>query len=114
MSLEEYWQEIIHACYLDEENPIARWREIEHTIHELTDKLNKLEIEWVHVTGEDMDIRVKIGEKRKWLGGSGRNIPSFEVFTSPDWRGTEGWIRYNMPLSYQSNIIRGIELRFRE
>jgi aminopeptidase len=65
-----------------------------------------MQIEWVHVVGEDVDLRVKIGEKRKWLGGSGRNIPSFEVFTSPDWRGTNGWIRYNMPLSYQSNIIK--------
>ncbi len=106
MSLQEYWNEIINACYLDNENPIARWQETEATIHSLTRKLTDLEIEWVHVVGADADIRVKIGEKRKWLGGSGRNIPSFEVFTSPDWRGTEGWIRYNMPLSYQSNIIK--------
>jgi len=106
MSLEEYWSEIINACYLDDENPIKRWQETEATLHTLTKKLTDMEIEWVHVVGEDADIRVKIGEKRKWLGGSGRNIPSFEVFTSPDWRGTTGWIRYNMPLSYQSNIIK--------
>jgi aminopeptidase len=73
-----------------------------------------MEIEWVHVVGEDVDLKVKIGEKRKWLGGSGRNIPSFEVFTSPDWRGTNGWIRYNMPLSYQSNIIKWIRLEFKD
>ena len=28
MSEEEYWQQIIHACFLDEEDPIARWREV--------------------------------------------------------------------------------------
>lgn len=106
MSLEEYWGEIINACYLDDENPIKRWQETETRLHDLSKKLTDMEIEWVHVVGEDADIKVKIGEKRKWLGGSGRNIPSFEVFTSPDWRGTNGWIRYNMPLSYQSNIIR--------
>lgn len=106
MSLEEYWGEIINACYLDDENPIKRWQETEARLHDLTKKLTDMEIEWVHVVGEDADIKVKIGEKRKWLGGSGRNIPSFEVFTSPDWRGTNGWIRYNMPLSYQSNIIK--------
>lgn len=114
MSLEEYWGEIINACYLDDENPIKRWQETEATLHTLTKKLTDMEIEWVHVVGEDADIRVKIGEKRKWLGGSGRNIPSFEVFTSPDWRGTTGWIRYNMPLSYQSNIIKWIKLEFKD
>jgi aminopeptidase len=106
MSLEEYWGEIINACYLDDKNPIEKWKETENTLRTLSKKLTDMEIEWVHVVGEDADIRVKIGEKRKWLAGSGRNIPSFEVFTSPDWRGTDGWIRFNMPLSYQSNIIK--------
>ena len=114
MSLEEYWGEIINACYLDDENPIKRWQETEARLHELTAKLTNMQIDWVRVVGEDVDIHVKIGEKRKWLGGSGRNIPSFEVFTSPDWRGTNGWIRYNMPLSYQSNIIRWIRLEFQD
>jgi aminopeptidase len=114
MSLEEYWNEIIHACFLDNDEPIKRWQETETTLHTLTQKLTDMEIEWVHVVGEDVDLKVKIGEKRKWLGGSGRNIPSFEVFTSPDWRGTNGWIRYNMPLSYQSNIIKWIRLEFKD
>ena len=55
---------------------------------------------------------VKLGEKRNWLGGSGRNIPSFELFTSPDWRGTSGWIRFNQPLYRYGNKITGIELVF--
>lgn len=114
MSLEEYWGEIINACYLDNDEPIKRWQETEAMLTTLTGKLTAMNIEWVHVVGEDVDLKVKIGEKRKWLGGSGRNIPSFEVFTSPDWRGTNGWIRYNMPLSYQSNIIRWIKLEFRD
>lgn len=49
MSLEEYWDEIINACYLDDENPIARWQETEATLHTLTKKLTDLEIESVHV-----------------------------------------------------------------
>jgi len=114
MSLEEYWGEIINACYLDNDEPIKRWQETEETLRTLSGKLTAMNIEWVHVVGEDVDLRVKIGEKRKWLAGSGRNIPSFEVFTSPDWRWTNGWIRYNMPLSYQSNIIRWIRLEFKD
>jgi aminopeptidase len=53
-----------------------------------------------------------MGEKRKWLGGSGRNIPSFEIFTSPDWRGTEGWIKFNQPLYRYGSVVEGIQLNF--
>ncbi len=88
MSLEEYWDQIIHACFLDDENPIARWKETQTTIGVLAEKLTALAIQSVHVVGEDMDLTVRIGSDRKWLAGSGHNIPSFEVFTSPDWRGT--------------------------
>jgi len=45
--------------------------------------------------------------------GSGRNIPSFEHFTSPDWRGTEGWIRFNQPLYRYGVHIEGVELWFK-
>ncbi len=38
-----------------------------------------------------------------------RNAPSFEVFTSPDWRGTEGRIRFNEPLYIYGSLIRGVE-----
>ncbi len=114
MSLEEYWNQIIYACFLDDEHPIQRWQEVTETLHTLTEKLNVLQIQSVHVQGEDMDLTVKLGSDRKWLAGRGCNIPSFEVFTSPDWRGTNGWIRFNMPLSYQGSIIRGIELRFQD
>ena len=47
-----------------------------------------------------------------WVGCSGRNIPSFEIFTSPDWRGTEGWISFNQPLYRYGNLVRGIRLEF--
>ena len=68
----------------------------------------------MHVTGEDVDLRVQVGEARRWLGGRGRNIPSFEIFTSPDWRGTEGWIHCDQPLYRYGNLVRGIRLKFED
>jgi aminopeptidase len=112
MSEEEHWDQIIKAVYLDEDDPIAHWQQNNKEIGRLVNTLNDLELQKVHVTGEDVDLHVTIGEKRRWLGGSGRNIPSFEVFTSPDWRGTEGWIRFNQPLYRHGAIATGIELHF--
>jgi len=112
MSEQEYWQQIIDACFLDEEDPIAQWREVTAQIGEYVERLNALPIDRLHIVGEDVDLWLALGEKRKWVGGSGRNIPSFEIFTSPDWRGTEGWIAFNQPLYRYGNLVRGIRLEF--
>ncbi len=112
MSEPEYWQQIIDACFLEEADPIARWREVNDQITDYVQRLSALPIERLHVRGEDVDLRISLGEHRQWVGGSGRNIPSFEIFTSPDWRGTEGWIRFNQPLYRYGNLVRGIRLEF--
>jgi aminopeptidase len=112
MSSEEYWEQIVHACFLDEQDPIARWQQVGSQLDETRERLDALEIERVHVQGEDVDLWVSIGEQRRWLGGRGRNIPSFELFTSPDWRGTEGWIRFDQPLYRYGNLVKGISLSF--
>lgn len=112
LSEEEYWQQIIDACFLDEDQPIARWQEVSAQITEYVDKLTALSIERLHIEGEDVDLWITMGERRQWMGGSGRNIPSFEIFTSPDWRGTSGWIRFNQPLYRYGNLIKGIRLEF--
>lgn len=112
LSEHEYWQQIIDACFLEEEDPIARWRQVSTQIAEYVEQLNALDIERLHIEGEDVDLRILLGEQRQWVGGSGRNIPSFEIFTSPDWRGTEGWIRFNQPLYRYGNLVSGIRLEF--
>lgn len=113
MSLRGYWREIIKGCLLDKKDPIAAWKKLYRKLEKTRAKLNALPIEKLHVTGPDADLWIKLGRKRRWMGGSGRNIPSFELFTSPDWRGTEGWIRFNQPLYRYGVLIQGVELRFR-
>jgi len=112
MTLKEYWDQIISACYLNDEDPVATWRKTQAEIDSFKDKLTNLHIQKVHVVGEDVDLHVLLGNDRQWLGGSGKNIPSFEIFTSPDWRGTEGWIKFNQPLYYSGKRISGISLKF--
>lgn len=112
LSLDEYWQQIVQACFLDEPDPIAKWREVVALQEDILSNLNSLDIEVLHITGADVDLKVTIGNDRKWMGGSGRNIPSFEVFTSPDWRETHGWIRCNQPLYRYGSVIQNIYLKF--
>lgn len=115
LSEKEYWNQIIKACFLDEKDPIAKWKSVYREIEKYRSRLNALspKIDRLHAVGPDMDLWIRLGEKRNWLAGSGRNIPSFEIFTSPDWRGTNGWIKFNQPLYRYSNKITGIELEFK-
>lgn len=112
LSIEDYWEQIIKGCLLDQPDPKASWREVNAQIRRYTEALGALPIERLHVRGADADLWLTLGEKRRWVGGGGRNIPSFEVFTSPDWRGTDGWIRFSEPLYRYGSLITGIELAF--
>lgn len=114
LSIEEYWEQIIAACYLDEADPPAAWRAVDDRIQNTIRALNELEIDRLHVRGADADLRLTLGEQRNWIGGGGRNIPSFEIFTSPDWRGTEGWIRFSEPLYTHGTLVTGVELAFEQ
>ncbi len=116
LSEKEYWNQIIKACFLDEKDPIKKWKSVYTEIDAIRKKLNRLSprIDTLHAVGEDMDLSITLGEKRSWLAGSGRNIPSFEILTSPDWRGTNGWIRFNQPLYRYGNKVTGIQLWFKD
>jgi len=112
LSLEEYWQQIISACFLDQEDPVSEWRKIAKTQHQIKDKLNEMQVDHLTISGEDVDLTVKLGADRIWQAGAGRNIPSFEFFTSPDWRGTEGTITFNQPVYRYGRVMSGVSLKF--
>ncbi|MDQ8198455.1 aminopeptidase [Pelagicoccus enzymogenes] len=114
MSLEEYWEQIIEACYLREAKPAEKWKELYEKLYSYKDKLDALKIEKLHIEAENTDLWVKLGDNRKWLGGSGRNIPSFELFVSPDWRGTEGRIQFTEPLYRYGALIENAYLEFKD
>jgi aminopeptidase len=113
LSLKSYWQQIINACFLDAEDPIKKWQQVFSLQEKILKKINSLRIAKVHVKGKDADLTLKLGADRIWQGGTGRNIPSFEIFTSPDWRGTEGWISFNQPLYRYGNLVDGVRLEFK-
>ncbi len=114
MSEEEYWGEIINACYLDDDDPVTRWSELHKSQEEIKAKLDALPIDKLHIEALDTDLWVKIGKNRRWLGGSGRNIPSFELFISPDWRGTSGKIQFTEPLYRYGSLIERAYLEFED
>jgi aminopeptidase len=113
LSLEECWQQIIKACYLDDSSPIKKWQDTKNEINRIKKSLNSLDINHIHIESNGTDLIVGVDKNRSWIGGDGRNIPSFEVFISPDWRRTEGRISFDMPLYRYGNLIKDIKLEFK-
>ncbi len=114
LSLEDYWKQIIVACFLNKKDPVKKWKEIYKEVYRIRDKLNELQLEYVHVIWPDEDLKIKIWKDRVWNAWRGHNIPWFEVFTSPDCRDVNGWMKCNQPLYRYWSLVEWIRLEFKK
>ncbi len=113
LSVQDYSEQIIKACYLDHPQPVNKWQEILEAAQEIKDRLNSMQIETLHLESDNCDLRITPGQNRQWVGVSGHNIPSFEIFTSPDWRGTSGVFYMDQPSFRSGNLVQDLRLEFK-
>jgi aminopeptidase len=111
-SLEQYTRQVVKACFLGKTDPVSEWRRIYDNARSIKKWLNSMKIKFLHVESDTIDLEITPGEKRQWIGISGRNIPSFEIFISPDWRGTRGKYHADQPSYRSGNRVEGVRLEF--
>jgi aminopeptidase len=114
MTNREYAAQVAAACFLKEPDPVAVWRKLYEEAREIKSWLDSIKPQYLHVQSENVDLRVTPGAHRRWLGLSGHNIPSFEIFTSPDWRGTSGRYYADQPSYRSGNYVKGVRLTFKD
>ena len=114
LSVKEYAAQIAKACYLDAPDPVKKWGQVYKQVTAIKKWLLALNMKTIRTESASMDFEVKLGEKRRFLGISGHNIPSFEIFTSPDWRGTRGTYYANLPAFRGGNYVEKIKLEFKD
>ena len=112
LSKKEFTDQIVKACFLRAKAPIAQWRRIFENAKEIKTWLNGLDVKSYHVESANVDLTVTPGAQRRFVGLSGHNIPSFELFLSPDWRGTQGVYYADQPSYRSGNLVRGVRLTF--
>ncbi|GAB1410179.1 aminopeptidase [Desulfovibrionales bacterium] len=112
MTQDAYAEQIVRAAYLDADDPVAEWERIFHNAQGVKDWLNSMDVEYYHVRSASTDLRIYPGEQRKWIGVSGHNIPSFELFLSPDFRHTQGIYHADQPSYRNGNLVSGVTLEF--
>jgi aminopeptidase len=111
-SQKAYSAQVARACFLNTSDPVTEWQHIYKQAQAIKRWLNRLPVTALHVTSKNVDLHISLGDKRRWVGISGRNIPSFEIFVSPDWRGTQGTYYADQPSYRSGNYVRGIRLEF--
>jgi len=114
LSMKQYTAQVIRACYLDKKEPVREWKKIYKNAMTIKEWINGIDAEYYHIESENIDLKITPGKKRRWVGVSGHNIPSFEIFISPDWRGTEGVYYANQPSYHNGNYVQGVRLTFRK
>jgi aminopeptidase len=112
ITLKEYCSQVVRACYLDKKEPVKEWKRIFRDAVSIKKWINSMDVRHYHVLSDNMDLIIEPGEKRRWIGISGHNIPSFELFISPDWRGTKGVYYANQPSFRDGNYVEGVRLEF--
>jgi aminopeptidase len=114
LSIGQYCRQIIKACYLDGADPVRLWKDIYKDASVIKGWLNSMDVDYFHIESENINLKVVPGRHRKWVGISGHNIPSFEIFLSPDWRGTEGSYYADQPSFRSGNYVEGVRLVFKK
>jgi aminopeptidase len=117
--VERLWEKVAFCMRLDEPDPVAAWREHLARLSERRAALEALKADAIHYRGPGTDLTVGLLPNARWVSGSGftntgieyvANMPTEEIFTSPDSRRAEGTIRSSLPLVLGGQIIRGLEL----
>lgn len=110
MSLHDFEEFVYQACFLNDEDPIARWQELSRQQQGLIEKLRgKRE---VHIVGPETDLTLSVAN-RTFINSDGkRNFPSGEIFTSPIENSANGYIHFSFPASYNGRSIEDVRLRF--
>ncbi|OGG45254.1 hypothetical protein A2673_01535 [Candidatus Kaiserbacteria bacterium RIFCSPHIGHO2_01_FULL_50_13] len=127
LSLEEahkkYWDAIFRMTFADQPDCLERWRNMGALLLERRKKLDALKIRFLEYNGPGTDLRVGLAPESVWCGGSSvtakgkrfqANIPSFEVFTTPDWRKTNGMVKITRPTIVSGILVEDLMLEFKD
>ncbi len=117
----EYFKLMCHCTMVDRENPIEEWDKFLDRQRSLVKALNDLQITKMHYTnslGTDLVIGLSPGALWQCAGYEGEdiivNMPTYEVFTSPDYRLTEGIVYASKPLMYGGALVDKFWVKFKD
>jgi aminopeptidase len=120
-ALEKLWEQILHICRMDEPEPEAAWDERNKALRGAAERLTNQHFDALHFEGPGTDLTIGLLPTSRWIAGDEEtiegishmaNLPTEEVFSSPDPERVDGTVRATKPLYTQGRIIDGLTVRF--
>ena len=121
--VERLWEKVAFCMRLDEPDPVEAWQAHMARLEARAETLTELRPDALRYRGPGTDLTVGLLSSARW--GTARfrtsggidyvaNMPTEEVFTTPDSHRADGTIRSSLPLSLNGQLIRGLELTFED
>ena len=121
-ALERLEREVLHVLRLDEEDPIAAWRARADTLAASAARLTERRFDALHLAGPGTDLEIGLLPRSRWEAARFEtvdglehmpNLPTEEVFTTPDPERTSGTVTSTKPLVLiDGTVVRDLVVRF--
>ncbi len=120
-AFERLWHDVTHVCRVDEPDPVAAWEKRIGDLLSVAGKLDELRLDALRFEGPGTELTVGLFRSGRWqcarlstVDGIVHvpNLPTEEVFTTPDPARVEGWVRSTKPLFVSGAMVNGLRIRF--
>jgi aminopeptidase len=122
-ALDALWRDVAHVCRLDEPDPVEAWTHRLDEIWQTARRIDELGLDTLRFAGPGTDLTVGLLPSSRFAkeGGSSTtrsgirhvpNLPTEEMFTSPDPERTEGFVTATKPLDVNGALVTGLRIRF--
>jgi aminopeptidase len=119
------WDAVATSMRLDQADPVAAWRAHVDKLRARADILNAHGFDRVRYRGPGTDLTLGLSPRSRWIGGSVTNddgiefvpnMPTEEVFVSPDWRRAEGFVRTSAPffLATMGTLVEDLAIEIKD
>jgi aminopeptidase len=119
--VERLWEAVWTCMRLDEDDPVAAWETHVRRLEARLQALEQARFRALRFRGPGTDLTVGLLPESRWKGVESltsegltyvANMPTEEVFTTPDARATQGVVRSTRPLELYGQLVRGLEVTF--
>ena len=120
-ALERLWEAVVRICRLDTDDPPAAWTARVEELKSNAARLTERRFDAIRLNGPGTDLTVGLLPSSAWEAGDFTtvdgvrhypNIPTEELFTTPDPERVDGHVSATMPLELFGTILEGIRVEF--
>ncbi len=117
--VERLWEAVAFCTRLDEDDPVLAWRRHLDLLDRRAASLNEHRFDAIRYRGPGTDLTVGLLDRARWLSARFRtasgieyvpNMPTEEVFTTPDCRRADGVVSATRPLALGGDVVEGLRL----